>query len=687
MKHFPLLALAALVLAGCSKPSGIETVQNSEPISPVYALQEGNTTVIWTDYVPTLAPLDTAVIKVAVSGDYSITAMSPDSMVVAGTARTPEVITLSDGKHEAVIPILPALAYHDGLTSFALHGDKNNGITIGFVKAVAEQVTEPSFIVLIQNTILPKDVITKENDGTWNISYNKEEIAKGRTYLRVFASDTNRRYNDLLIPLENGIPVNSATELTRHDANAQILYSLMVDRFNNGNSANDAPLNSPDVLPQVDYQGGDLAGVTQKINEGFFDSLSINTIWLSPLSQNPLTAWGMNKDPYTRFSGYHGYWPVYNTKLDDRMGTPEELKALLSSAHEHNINVILDYVANHLHIESPTLQEHPDWITDSILPDGRRNFELWDECRLTTWFDVHIPSLDLERDDVCDAMTDTALYWVENYDFDGYRHDACKHIPLNYWRMFTSKMKKRLPDRQMWMIGETYGSPELISSYVKTGMLNAQFDFTIYHTAIDVFGQGQSMKRIAAAVDEACRFYGSHHTMGNISGNHDKCRFISLAGGAVAWDEDAKYAGWTRQIGVTATPDPAREERAFKKALLLEVLNMTIPGVPCIYQGDEYGQAGANDPDNRRMMRFSGLNTNEEHMREKVQALTHMRRNSMPMLYGDYHLMYCDDDLYVFSRTYMGDTVVVAINNAETDKNITVEGIDIHVEPNGYVIM
>ena len=56
--------------------------------------------------------------------------------------------------------------------------------------------------------------------------------------------------------------------------------------------------------------------------------------------------------------------------------------------------------------------------------------------------------------------------------------------------MFTRKMKTRFPDRSLWMIGETYGSNELVSSYVKTGMLNAQFDFGVYHTMTDVLGQG-----------------------------------------------------------------------------------------------------------------------------------------------------------------------------------------------------
>ena len=175
------------------------------------------------------------------------------------------------------------------------------------------------------------------------------------------------------------------------------------------------------------------------------------------------------------------------------------------------MNVVLDYVANHMHINSPTLQAHPDWHTDSILPDGRRNFELWDEARLTTWFDTHIPSLDLERPEVCEAMTDSALYWLENYALDGFRHDACKHIPEGYWRMLGQKIATRWPGRAIWMIGETYGSPELIGSYVKSGMLDAQFDFNVYFTAREALCGLKGMDEVLNNELTSLRTYGAHH--------------------------------------------------------------------------------------------------------------------------------------------------------------------------------
>ena len=669
--------LVALVLCGCGGNAELKRVATGEPILPIR--EAGDTTEVYlTDYLPSVDL--SKVGKVSVTDGYDNLIVTDSVVTLYGSATQVGALSVGKRSSKVDIPILPKLPTVQGLTT--------QGVQDGRIVLAADKAFHPlRFQLFVQNRLLPEEALVDNQDGTYGVELKKLPKLKGRSYLRVFACNGKALLNDLLIPLNDGAPVLNVSELTRHDPHAQVLYSVLVDRFFNGNPKNDAPLNRPDVDPRVDYKGGDLKGITTKIEEGFFDSLGVNTLWISPITQNPRDAWGQYRNPDTKFSGYHGYWPIYNTKIDDRMGTDAELKELLATAHKHNINVILDYVANHMHINSPTLKAHPDWITDSILPDGRRNFELWDEARLTTWFDKHIPTLDLERQDVCEAMTDTALYWIDNYDFDGYRHDACKHIPLNYWRMFTHKMKTRYPDRPLWMIGETYGDYELIASYVKTGMLNAQFDFNVYHTAIDVLGKpGMSMKQLAQSINESLAAFGAHHTMGNISGNHDKTRFISLAGGAVRWDEDGKAAGWNRNIGVTADGDPVREAIAFKKALLLEVLNLCIPGVPCIYQGDEYGQCGGNDPDNRRMMRFSGLSANVQWLLKQTEQLIHLRRSSMPLLYGDYKQLYADDSVLVFSRTYMGETVVVALNNGPKDFRLEVGGRHIEVKPFGYTI-
>ena len=672
MKKIVLSLMVTASLIACNSTEKVAVVDRNpdtqNPIMPiVYGggddLQE---TIHLTDYLPQVKCFDSLVFRTEPS--YQVLKAGNGLLTITGD-HTLSVLSIEDKttgiKYD--IPILPKSTYEVGLTTKSF---TDSTITLD----VLNEYEHLQFRIFWQDTRATEYVNYGQYDPEATITIEKSwRESKGRTFIRVYALGDGKNLNDLLIPLENGKVVADASLLTRHDDQAQVLYSLMIDRFHNGNKKNDWKMNSPEVLDIVDYQGGDIAGITQKIKEGFFNDLGITTIWISPITQNPWDAWGMNKFPngnkydntkaYTKFSGYHGYWPIYATEVEKRFTTEEELHEMLDVAHSHGLNVILDYVANHMHINSPTLQEHPDWHTDSILPDGRRNFELWDEARLTTWFDVHIPTLDLERPEVCAPMTDSALVWLEKFDFDGFRHDACKHIPLNYWRELGAKMKQRYPNRHIWMIGETYGDTKLIGSYVKSGLLNSQFDFNIYHTAIDVFGKpNQSLKSINKTILESLAAYGSHHTMGNISGNHDKCRFISLAGGAVSWNESDKAAGWERHVGVTADGDTAREEAAYKAAMLLEVINLTIPGVPCIYQGDEYAEAGANDPDNRHMMKFNGLSERQQQFRDEVQKLVQLRRNSLPLIYGEYIPVTVTDNLLVFDRTYMGQNVRVSID-------------------------
>ena len=661
------ILVASSLMACCNCACGDRNANTQNPIMPI-VYNGGEQVIYLTDYLPQVSNFDNLVFTTEPS--YQVLSAENGLLTLVGDL-TLSVLSATD-KESGIqydIPVTPQSNYEVGLVTKSF---TDSTITIG----VLNDYEHLQFRVLWQDTRATEYINYEQygTEATLTIEPAWRE-SKGRSFIRVYAMGDGKRLNDLLIPLENGKVVSDVAQLTRHDDQAQVLYSLMIDRFHNGNKANDWKMNSPEVLDIVDYQGGDIAGITQKIKDGFFTELGINTIWISPITQNPWDAWGMNKFPngnkydstktYTKFSGYHGYWPIFTTEVEKRFTTEEELHEMLDVAHKNGINVILDYVANHMHINSPTLQAHPDWHTDSILPDGRRNFELWDEARLTTWFDVHIPTLDLERPEVCSPMTDSALVWLDKFAFDGFRHDACKHIPLNYWRELGAKMKQRYPNRHIWMIGETYGDPSLIGSYVKSGMLNSQFDFNIYHTAIDVLGKpNQSLQKMHETVMQSLAAYGSHHTMGNISGNHDKCRFISLAGGAVSWNENDKAAGWEREIGVTADGNPEKEEQAYKAAMLLEVINLTIPGVPCIYQGDEYGEAGANDPDNRHMLKFNGLSERQQQFRNEVQQLVQLRRNSLPLIYGEYIPVTVTDTLWVFDRTYMGETVRVSIDLA-----------------------
>lgn len=538
-----------------------------------------------------------------------------------------------------------------------VYTDKVRGDTIYLLN----QHPVKEWLVYLQNHKLNSKYLLKTPQGL-RILIPEAARALKRAEIRVWAINEDGVSNDVFIPLDKGKVIMDARLLDRFDKRASVLYFLMIDRFNDSLKENNHPLNSKEVLPIADYMGGDIAGVTQKLKEGYFDSLGINTIWLSPITQNPEGAYGLWKNPRTKFSGYHGYWPVSFSEVDYRYGTSEELKELVEEAHKRDINVILDYVANHVHQEHPLYQEHPDWATDLYLPDSTLNTERWDDHRLTTWFDTFLPTLDLEKEEVYEPLTDSALFWIREYNLDGFRHDATKHIPEVFWRALTYKLKRDIlfpRNITIYQVGETYGSRELIASYVGSGQMDGQFDFNVYDDAVATFARPEvGFERLNKSLEESFRYYGVHNLMAYISGNQDRARFISYAAGDVSFSEDSKTAGWTRKIGERKPSDLA----AYDKLWQLIAFNTTIPGIPVIYYGDEIGMTGGNDPDNRRMMRFDDWTKEERMLREKTSKLNRFRRNSMPLLYGDFVPLRVETKVYAYLRSYFGEDVIVVFN-------------------------
>lgn len=506
-------------------------------------------------------------------------------------------------------------------------------------------------------------------EQTYRIRIPEDADLVKRSFIKCYSYSGDRMANDLLIPLDHGNIITSSKVLIRSDWHQARLYFLMVDRFVNGNKNNDQPTEDKSIHPKANYMGGDLAGITHAVDNRFFDTLNYNTIWLSPITQNPWDAWGYwdKGKVKSKFSGYHGYWPISNTQIDKRFGTPLELNTLLDVSHYDQKNVILDYVANHVHISHPVYQNNKDWATSLYLPDGTKNTEKWDEHRLTTWFDDHLPTLDLRQEKVVDAMVDSAVFWLTKYEFDGFRHDATKHIDELFWRTLTYKIRTATNNKAIYQIGETYGSPQLINSYISTGMLDAQFDFNLYDAAVDAFAKEESgLENLKNKLEQGLSTYGYHHLMGNITGNQDRSRFISLASGDVRFDEDQKLAGWDREIG-----KPSAE--AYQRLALLHAFNNAIPGIPCTYYGDEYGMPGGGDPDNRRMMEFGEYDQDEAALREKVIQLNNLRSSQLPLIFGSTEVEIQDEDILIITRKYLNQEVIILINKSTSSKTANIE--------------
>ena len=374
-----------------------------DELSSTLILEEDTMSVFLTDYFPTMERWDSITSgSLSIQADYEY----PEKFKVIVPPASPSLHVINiwnAGKNASIIAHTENKNTHETqLYAFTI-GQSGHSFRVHF------SVLPEEALVSWQRQVLPPPSYRWERQELIvDVPPHAENMK--RSFICLFAAKQGQMFNDILIPLENGQVLSNISEIQRTDKHAQIIYSLMIDRFCNGDPNNDMPLNRPDVLPFVDFQGGDFLGITEKIRTGFFTDLGINTIWITPIAQNPDEPWGLVQDPDTKFSAYHGYWPIHPTSLNPHFGTEAQLKEMIREAHKRNMNVIVDNVANHLHQSSPILKEHPDWTTPKYTADGRLNVRLFDEERLTTWFDTFLPTLDLRKPEVREAMADSAIY-------------------------------------------------------------------------------------------------------------------------------------------------------------------------------------------------------------------------------------------------------------------------------------
>lgn len=275
----------------------------------------------------------------------------------------------------------------------------------------------------------------------------------------------------LAVPAASAAPAKaSATAPARHAArpflweNATV-YFLLTDRFNNGNRANDLAYGrQADAAPLRGYMGGDLAGVTAKINEGYFDSLGVDAIWITP----PVEQIHAGTDEGTGKSyGFHGYWARDWTSVDANLGTEQDMRTLVDTAHAHGIRVLLDVVMNQT---GPVTEQDPVWPTEWVRTGPKCTYKDPATTIACTLVD-NLPDVRTESNDnvaVPPALVakwkaegryeremaelDTFFArtgyprapryylikwhadWVRKYGFDGFRADTVKHVEASAWK-------------------------------------------------------------------------------------------------------------------------------------------------------------------------------------------------------------------------------------------------------------
>ncbi|MGE0786008.1 MAG: alpha-amylase family glycosyl hydrolase [Sandaracinaceae bacterium] len=496
-------------------------------------------------------------------------------------------------------------------------------------------------------------------------------------------------------------------DLDAYDWRDAVMYFVMVDRFDDSDGSNSPVPGVSDgdarTGPSGQYEGGDLRGATARLS--YLADLGVTAVWLSAPYENRNTA-GAAIDPGSDshlYSAYHGYWPSpanidYSNPtnpsprpiVESRIGTEADLHSFVDTAHTtvgadgRPMKVLFDYVMNHVDIQSGLYAAHNDWFarrTDGSLPlCGPMN--LWDDpyWGVRCAFADYLPAFDYDNPAPRAWSVNDAAYWAREFDLDGYRLDAIKHVPLSWLTDLRARMDTEFPTpegERFYLVGETfsYDDQGLLRRYVDPDtMLDGQFDFPLKARLCEaLFTPGGDMGALAGFMDGNDTFYGPSAIMTTWIGNHDIPRAIHFASREIGNCREGSNPG----NGWSWGPGQPTDAAAYERLGLAFAVLMTNPGIPLIYYGDEIGLAGGGDPDNRRMMPWNdaGLSAPQLALRNTVRTLAHIRADRRALTRGRRRTLSVDRDTWVYAMGGCGDSapdVVVAINRSDNPRSVNV---------------
>ena len=455
-----------------------------------------------------------------------------------------------------------------------------------------------------------------------------------------------------------------------------VMYFVFVDRFANGNPGNDAKASDPKLPEIANWHGGDWAGVTQKINAGYFAALGVNVLWLTvPMDPTDAIEVGDDGKPY---SGYHGYWPRDVGKANAHFGTLAELQALVQAAHGQGIRIVLDYAMNHVHKSAPVFAQHADWF-HPLQVNGQdcvcgASVCPWDgPSGVFCWFRDYLPDFDFNNAAARKASIDNVLWWMDQSGADGLRLDAIKHVEgawLTELRQRLTAEFEAKTGHHPWLVGETYtGDQAFIKTFVQPcAKLDGQFDFPLRAVLDQVVllrqGKMADLENFFKTND---KFYGDGAVMSTFAGNHDLPRIIHYA------QDVPLYADvWNpgRDKAFANQPQLVAEKSAYERVFVAMAVLFGSPGVPLVYYGDEIGLPGAGDPDNRRPLPWEGFSANQTWLLGRHQALGQARKNHPALRRGVRQPLWATPDALLWAMTGAGETVYVAVNRGDSAQTL-----------------
>jgi cyclomaltodextrinase / maltogenic alpha-amylase / neopullulanase len=460
-------------------------------------------------------------------------------------------------------------------------------------------------------------------------------------------------------------------------ANA-VYYYIFPERFRNGDKGNDPKAgrdkyqshgievhkqwtdrpwrpgsgDGSDSVHSNDFFGGDLAGIIDKLD--YIKSVGANTIYMTPVFHAPSN---------------HKYDTADFTRIDPAFGSNADFERLTREAAKRGLRIIADTSLNHVGADSIYFDRFGNHKGQGAFENGRINpaspYADWftfdatkssPDKQFKGWVGINdLPELNKAspawRDFAYKRRDSVMKTWLDR-GAAGWRMDVVPWVPDDFWREWRAEIKRHKPDALT--ISEAWFDS---SKYLLGDMFDSTMNY-IFRNAVLEYATGGSAKSLAANLELMREAYPpqAHSALMNLLSTHDAARALHQFG----FHDDTK--------------DAAVIARAKQRLLLAVFLQMTYPGAPAIYYGDEVGVTGGEDPYNRATYPWEDVGGKpDKALLAEFKKLTRMRHDH-PILRRGRLLapLHVDENVIVFAREHQGRWALTAVNNSDESKAVTV---------------
>jgi cyclomaltodextrinase len=427
-----------------------------------------------------------------------------------------------------------------------------------------------------------------------------------------------------------------------------IFYQIFPDRFARSLTlAKPAHLDEWGAPPtHHGYQGGDLVGVVERLD--YLGDLGVNAVYFTPIFQS---------------ASNHRYHTHDYEKVDPMLGGTAALRRLLDAAHARGMRVVLDGVFNHASrgffqfhdiLENGADSAYLDWFSVHGFPLNA--YELDKSPAYKAWWGLPaLPKFNTDTPVVREFLWGIGRHWID-FGIDGWRLDVANEIDDNcFWQEFRRRVKEANPEA--YIVGEVWKeSPRWLND---GDMWDAVMNYPLTRACLAFF--------LGSELDEALLRPTSLYPVGPTDVATFR-RSIERLQAVYPWNVTSVLLNLLGSHDMARLHSLARGDRSGVR--LATLFQMTYPGSPSIYYGDEIGLEGAHDPDNRRAFPWHRPETWDEDLLHDFQKMITLRHDSPALRRGSYTILHASDDVFAHARQLGDETVVVLFNVARATRRV-----------------